>query len=132
MSGSSHDAGELGRAFVSALSAKDLEGLASLFAPRIDFRGLTPGEEWRATTPDGVVEIVLGSWFEPTDHIREVVGVEARPFAHRYQLRYRLHVENDDGVFIVEQQGYYSAKAGAITRMSMVCSGYLRSNASTG
>ncbi len=132
MVGSFDDEGELGRRFVSALSAKNLEGLATLFDPQIDFRGLTPGREWHATTPDGVVEIVLGSWFEPTDHVREVVNVEARPFADRYQLRYRLQVENDEGMFVVEQQGYYSAEGGRITHMGVVCSGYRPSKASAG
>ncbi len=122
------DGAELGRRFVSALATKDLEGLAGLFDPQVDFRGLTPGDEWRATDPDAVVEIVLGSWFEPADHVREVASVEARPFADRYQLRYRLHVQNDDGMFVVEQQGYYSAEEGRITRMGMVCSGFRPSN----
>ena len=122
----------LGRRFVSALSAKDKEGLAALFDPQVDFRGLTPGDEWRATTPDGVVEVVLGSWFEPTDHVREVMNVEAGLLEDRYQLRYRLHVENDDGMFVVEQQGYYSAEQGRITRMSVVCSGFRPSKTSAG
>jgi hypothetical protein len=126
------DEAELGRRFVNALSAKDLYGLAALFDPQVDFRGLTPGDEWRATTPEGVVEIVLGDWLEPTDHVREAVNVEARPFADRYQLRYRLHVENDDGMFVVEQQGYYSAEEGRITRMSMVCSGFRTLNQARG
>jgi hypothetical protein len=123
---------ELGRRFVSALSAKDLEGLASLFDVEIDFRGITPGNEWRATTPDEVVGIVLGSWFEPTDHVRDLVNVEVQPFADRYQLRYRLHVENDEGMFVVEQQGYYSAEEGSITRMGIVCSGFRPTDANAG
>ena len=118
------DDADLGRRFVSALSTKDLEGLAALFDPQVDFRGLTPGNEWRATTPEGVVEIVLGNWFEPTDHVQRVVNVEAQPFADRYQLRYLLHVENEEGRFVVEQQGYYSAEGERITRMSVVCSGF--------
>lgn len=129
---SPHDDAELGRRFVSALSTKDIEGLTALFDPQIDFRGLTPGNEWRATTPEGVAEIVLGNWFEPTDRVRKVVSVEARPFVDRYQLRYLLHVENEEGVFVVEQQGYYSAERECITRMSVVCSGFRPSNASTG
>lgn len=125
MVASSDDDSELGRRFVSALSDKDSEGLAALFDPQIDFRGLTPGDEWHAATPEEVVEIVLGSWFEPTDHVLEMVDVEARPFADRYQLRYRLRVENEDGMFVVEQQGYYTAEGGSITRMGVVCSGFL-------
>jgi hypothetical protein len=124
MANSNDDHAELGHRFVSALATKDLEALADLFDPQIDFRGLTPNHEWRATDPGAVVEVVLGSWFEPTDHVREVMSVEAQPFADRYQLRYRLRVENDDGISVVEQQGYYSAEGGRITRMGMVCSGF--------
>jgi hypothetical protein len=124
MVGTSDDESGLGRGFVSALSAKDMAGLTALFDPHVDFRGLTPGNEWRATNPEEVAEVVLGSWFEPTDHVREVLKVEARPFADRYQLRYRLHVENDDGMFVAEQQGYYSVEQGRIIRMSVVCSGF--------
>jgi hypothetical protein len=123
---------ELGRRFVSALVTKDPVGLEGLFDPQVDFRGLTPGDEWRATNPGAVVEIVLGSWFEPTDHVREVESVETQPFADRYQLRYRLGVENEDGMFVVEQQGYYSAAGGLITRMGMVCSGFRPSSAIAG
>ncbi|MEA2522029.1 MAG: hypothetical protein QOI81_1675 [Actinomycetota bacterium] len=118
----------LGRRFVDALSAKNTDGLAAIFDPQVDFRGLTPGNDWHATSPAGVVEIVLGSWFEPTDHVREVVYVEEGRFADRVQLRYRLRVENDEGMFVVEQQGYFSAERGSITRMSVVCSGFRPEN----
>ena len=80
MVGQADDEIRLGRSFVSALSAKDVETLAALFDPQVDFRGLTPGNEWRATTPDGVVEVVLGNWFEPTDHVREVLSAETESF----------------------------------------------------
>ncbi len=32
----------------------------------MDFRALTPGRVWDASTPDAVIdEVILGSWFEP-------------------------------------------------------------------
>ena len=58
------------RAFVEGLAAKDRDALTSTLDPKIDFRGLTPSEEWRGTTPEEVAEIVFGSWFEPKDHVR--------------------------------------------------------------
>ncbi len=39
--------------------------MTSLLASDVDFRSLTPSQEWRATTPEEVAEIVFGSWFEP-------------------------------------------------------------------
>ena len=115
---------EVGREFVRALSAKEGGSIASLLDPRIDFRGLTPGSEWRAEGPDEVLEILLGSWFEPTDLIRQVLDVQTRSVADRNHLLYRLRVENDDGMSLVEQQGYFDAPDGRITRMSLICAGY--------
>jgi hypothetical protein len=115
---------EVGREFVRALSAKDNASLASLLDTQIDFRGLTPSHEWRAENPDEVLEILLGSWFEPTDHIREILDIQTRSVADRNHLLYRLRVENDDGMSLVEQQGYFDAPDGRITRMSLICAGY--------
>ena len=117
-------ADRLARAFVEAIKAKDRDGLMSVFDPQIDFRGLTPNFEWRATTPEEVAEVVLGNWFEPTDHVREVVEVRVEPLADRHHLSYRMRVENDEGMHLVEQQSFLDAADGHITRMSVVCSGF--------
>ena len=115
---------EVGRAFVRALSEKDAGSIASLLDTNIDFRGLTPGSDWRAESPDEALEILFGSWFEPTDHIREVLEVQTRSAADRSHLLYRLRVENEDGMNVVEQQGYFDAEDGRITKMSLICAGY--------
>ncbi|MGA9160277.1 MAG: hypothetical protein WB297_05360 [Actinomycetota bacterium] len=115
---------ELARMFVNAIAAKDRTTLTSVLDPQIDFRGLTPSYEWRATTPEEVAEVVLGNWFEPTDHVREVLEVRVEPFADRHHLWYRFKVENDDGMHVVEQQSFLDAADGRITRMSVVCSGF--------
>jgi hypothetical protein len=112
------------RAFVEGLAEKDRGVLTSVLDPEIDFRGLTPSEEWRATTPDAVAEIVFGSWFEPQDHVQEVLEVRTSRVADRNELRYRLRVESEGEMFFVEQQGYFDAPAGRITRMSLICSGF--------
>ena len=112
------------RAFVEGLAEKDRGVLTSVLDPEIDFRGLTPSEEWRATTPDAVAEIVFGSWFEPQDHVQEVLEVRTSRVADRHELRYRLRVESEGEMFFVEQQGYFDAPAGRITRMSLICSGF--------
>lgn len=111
-------------AFVRALVAKDRVALEALLAPDIDFRGLTPNHEWHATTPSEVAEIVFGSWFEPHDHIREVLETQTTPVADRHHVRYRFRVESEGETYLVEQQGYFDAPDGRITRMSAVCSGF--------
>jgi hypothetical protein len=114
----------LARTFVDGIAAKDEYAIASVFDQQVDFRGLTPSNEWRATSPSEIVEIVLGSWFEPKDRVREVLEVETVRIADRHQMRYRFRVENPDGAFLVEQHAYFDAPNGAITRMSAVCSGF--------
>ncbi len=115
---------EVGREFVHALSQRDSASMAALLDAQVDFRGLTPNRDWRAESPDEVLEVLLGSWFEPTDHIREVLDVQTRSAADRNHLLYRFRVENEEGMRFVEQQGYFDAVDGRITKMSMICNGY--------
>jgi hypothetical protein len=118
------DPTELARIFVGGIVSKDREALTSVLDPEIDFRGLTPSQDWRATSPEEVAEIVFGSWFEPKDHVTEVLDLRAEPFADRHHLWYRLRVESDGEPFVVEQQAFFDAPDGSITRMSIVCSGF--------
>jgi hypothetical protein len=53
-----------------------------------------------------------------------VLDVRTRRVVDRHHLRYRFRVESEGEVFLVEQQGYFDAPDGRITRMSLVCSGY--------
>src|SRR5262245_2871121 len=118
------DGSELARAFVDAIVVKDRAALTSVLDQQVDFRGLTPNYEWRGTTADEVAEIVFGSWFEPTDHVRTVEAVEVEPLADRHHLHYRFLVENDEGMHVVEQHGFLDAADDHITRMSMMRSGF--------
>jgi hypothetical protein len=115
---------EIGSRFVSALVAKDEDALAGLFAPQTLFRGLTPGDAWKGATPPEVVEVLLGEWFEPGDHIQEVLGYETEQISDRTRLRYRLRVETEGVTYLVDQQGYLDLSDGRITRMSLMCSGF--------
>ena len=63
---------DLGSQFVAALAAKDTDRLVALFAPKVDFRVLTPGRFWAADSPQRVVDEVLYQWFEPHDVIERV------------------------------------------------------------
>jgi hypothetical protein len=116
---------EVGLRFVRALAAKDREALAAVLDPQVEFRGLTPSRSWEASNPPEVVEILLGSWFEPQDHIQETLEAEADLVEGRDRLHYRFRVQNDDGEgFLVEQHGYYDSVDGRITRMSLMCAGF--------
>jgi hypothetical protein len=119
------DGSALARSFLESMASKDRTIMISLLAVDVDFRGLTPSREWRATSPEAVAEIVFGSWFEPQDLIADIVDVETHDVAERTAVRYRLRVESEGEQFVVEQQGFLTAERGRISRMSMVCSGYL-------
>ncbi len=118
------DPQDLGVRFVRAIAEKDEPALRALFADACDFRGLTPGDTWRATTPAEIAEVVFGSWFEPFDRVQEVLESDCEPLLERSRLRYRFRVDSDGTPCLVEQEGYYTVEDGRITRMSVVCSGY--------
>jgi hypothetical protein len=108
---------------VEALAAKDHAQLASLLHPEVDFRAMTPGRFWEASTATQVVDEVLRCWFEDSDQIDEVLEVDTTRVADRERLGYRLVVSNPDGRFIVEQQAYYETSDGLISWMRAMCSG---------
>ena len=113
-----------GDAFVSALARKSADGLRDAFSASVRFRGLTPGRAWEADNREDAVNILLGCWFEPTDHIDELVSHDVHAVADRVAIRYCLKVRNDEGLFLVEQQGYLIlADDGRIADAAIVCSG---------
>jgi hypothetical protein len=116
--------GPLGARFAHALAAKDFTEVASLLHPEVDFRGMTPGRYWQATTATQVVDEVLRSWFEDGDQIDELLRVDTARLADRERVGYRLAVSNPDGSFLVEQQAYYETNKASITWMRVLCSGF--------
>jgi hypothetical protein len=114
----------LGTRFVEALAARDHARVASLLHPEVDFRGMTPGRFWEATTATQVVNEILPSWYEDRDQIDEVLQVETAWVGDRERVGYRLAVSNPDGRFLVEQQAYYETRDGLITWMRIMCSGW--------
>jgi hypothetical protein len=114
----------LGARFVAALAARDHPQVASLLHPEVDFRGMTPGRFWEASTATQVVDEILRSWYGDRDQIDEVLQVETTWVADRERVGYRLAVSNPDGRFLVEQQAYYETSNGSITWMRIMCSGW--------
>lgn len=117
--------GSVGRQFVDAVAARDEGTLLALLADDVDFKGLTPGRLWEATSPDGVVDAVLGHWFGDDDHIAGVSDVEdGEPVADTRRISYRFRVDNGDGPHVVEQQVYYRERDGQMVFARALCSGY--------
>jgi hypothetical protein len=117
---------DLGERFVRAIAAKDAPVLRDLLQPDIDFRAMTPGKFWEASTaPDLVDDIVFGRWFGPNDHIDAVEAIETATVVDRYRVGYRFRVTNDDGPFTVDQQAYFEVKDDRISWLRIMCAGYL-------
>jgi hypothetical protein len=115
----------LGADFARALAAKDAARLGKLLHPEIDFRGMTPNYHWEAGDPDGVIEILLGSWFEDSDEIQELERLdEGDDVGDRERVGYRFSVTNPDGRHVVEQQAYLTPRDGQIGWMRVLCSGF--------
>lgn len=114
-----------GPAFARALAAKDRAGLGALLAPDVDFRGLTPGRSWEASDPAGVLEVLLGSWFEDRDEVTDVLAVEeGEAVEDTHRVAYRFALRTPDGAYTAEQQAYYRAREGRITYLRILCSGF--------
>ena len=115
----------LGVRLAEAIAAKDTDALTSLLAPDLDFRALTPGKFWEATTPGDVAEVVFGTWFKVSDHVDALVHVtEGADVEDTHEVGYRLAITNADGPHTVEQQAYYRTEDGRISYLRVMCSGY--------
>jgi hypothetical protein len=116
----------LAHRFTAALAARDAAALRSLFGREVDFRALTPGRVWEASTPDALVDdVILGSWFEPGDVIQRIESVQHGQVGTRTRIGYRLRVQNPGGTFTVEQQAFLDLAGGKITWLRVLCSGFV-------
>jgi hypothetical protein len=113
-----------GLEFARAVADRSSAALAATLADVIDFAGLTPGRRWVASTPEQVVEAVLGNWFTESDRIDAATWDEGEPVVDTRHVTYRLEIVNDDGPYRVEQQVYYRTDEGRITWMRVLCSGF--------
>jgi hypothetical protein len=112
-----------GKEFAEALAAKDFLRAAEVLDPEVDFRALTPNVQWQASGPDDVVTSVLREWLEDSDEVEGLVAFESSTFADREHMSYSWRGRNEDGPYIVEQQAYFTAEAGRIVWMRVLCSG---------
>ena len=116
---------DTGVAFAHALADKDKDGLLKLLDPAVDFRGLTPGRDWDAVDANDLVDrVILGSWFEPSDHIDELESVERGDVVDRQRVAYRLVLSSGGQRYLCEQQAYYLTESDKITWLRILCSGF--------
>ena len=118
------DSADLARRFVDAIVARDAEALTATLSPTVDFKGMTPGRFWEASTPEGVVDAVLGHWFEEHDHISAVEEVTEGEVVDTRRISYRFALELAEGPYVAEQQMYYRTGPAGIAHLRIMCSGF--------
>jgi len=118
---------DVGIRFAKAFAAQDASALLDVLRPDVDFRALTPGRAWEASSAKEVVDgIMFGHWIHPSDHVEALEWVEpGRSAGPRHRVGYRLRVRNDDGAFVIDQQAYFEADNERITWLRVMCSGWV-------
>jgi len=115
----------VGERFVQALLAKDWTRVEGAVDPRIDFRALTPGRPWEATTRKDLIEEVFQQWFGPSDDIYEILAISTDRVVGRNRAVYRFRLRNPGGDYVCEQTAYYDAVEGRITNLRILCTGFM-------
>jgi hypothetical protein len=114
----------LGAEMAHAVAARDAGRLAALFATPVVFRAVTPRRFFDAETPMGVVDVVLGVWFDPSKTVTALELLETDRVGDVQKVSYRITVEMDVGPAIIEQVAYYSTEDDRISQLRLVCSGF--------
>ena len=118
------DTARLGVRLAQAVAARDAALLRSLLATPVVFRAVTPRRFWDAETPVGVVDIVLGVWFDPSKTVTGLVALETDVVADVERVGYRIEVSMETGPAVIEQVAYFTQQDGLITELRLVCSGF--------
>lgn len=113
-----------GARFAEAVARKDRAAIAAMLAPDVSFKGLTPGRFWEADDPEGVLEILFGSWFEDHDRIDAVEVDEGEPVVDTEHVAYRLSITTPDGPHVAAQQAYLRVVDDRIGHLRVMCSGF--------
>lgn len=117
----------VGERFVDALLAKDWQRVETVVDPEVDFRALTPGRPWEASESKTLVNEVFPQWFESTDEIYEILNVSSDRVVDRQRVVYRFRVRNPGGDYVCEQTAYFDEADDKITKLRILCSGFLPS-----
>lgn len=117
----------VGERFAQALLVKDWTRVESAVDPRIDFRALTPGRQWEATTRKDLIEGVFEQWFGPSVEICEILAISTDRIVDRNRIVYRFRARKPDGEYVCEQTAYYDEAKGRITNLRILCTGFLPS-----
>ena len=125
-------AATLGEQFARSLLSRDWGGVAGVLDDHVDFRGLTPGRQWEGTEARTVIDGVFKEWFEPSDEVYEILAIDTDRVVDRERVVYRARIRNDGGDFVCEQTAYYDTADNRITKLRILCSGFVPAAGRTG
>ena len=107
---------------LAALAGRDFTALEASLDPAVRFRALTPSRLYEAA---GAAEAAGYSrrWFGDADSF-EVLASEVGEVAGRQRLSYRFRLHDEDGWQVIEQLAYVDERAGLVTKLDVLCSGF--------
>ncbi len=118
----SDDELEVGRRFLTALAARDYDGLEACFQADVSFKALVPSGIRDAIGPQ-VTVAWLRRWFEDAD-LFDMQKMNVDMVVDRLHITYRIRLHKEGLMQMIEQQAYCSVDDGHITEMKLLCSGF--------
>jgi TusA-related sulfurtransferase len=122
---SSRPPSDVGAAFATAVTARDVDSLRSLLADELQFRMLLPSGPMADSGAGAAVDRIT-SWFADADPI-DVLASTSIEVAGRVAVTYRLRVHRPGGGHLIEQHLMLDvADDDRITSIDLLCSGFRR------
>jgi hypothetical protein len=115
---------DLGGRLARAVAARDERALVSLLTTPVVFRAVTPRRFFDAETPMGVVDVMLGVWFDASKTVVGLTQVDTDVVGDVERVGYRIEVEIDSQPAVIEQVAFFSQQQGRISELRIVCSGF--------
>ncbi|HXV61464.1 MAG TPA: nuclear transport factor 2 family protein [Vicinamibacteria bacterium] len=112
--------------FLDALGRRDFDALSSLLAPDIWFRALLPRKLYDLDNRRDAIA-TLRTWFGGGADF-QVLETDHHSLASREYIRYRFLLRPDwapEQWHVIEQVGFFRVKEGSISRLDLVCTGFL-------
>lgn len=113
------------RAWLDAVTARDLDRLEALLADDVWLRVLLPREVMEAHDPEAVLD-TFRSWFVTPAAIAATDAAH-HTLAGREHVRYAFRLRPAwavDTWHLIEQAGYLRVADGAVRRIDLVCTGF--------
>ena len=114
-----------GERFARSFLAKDWSKVAEVLDPEIDFRGLTPGQPWQASSARGLIDDVLSQWLGPDDDVHEIVDVSTDNVLSRGRVAYRFRIRSGGDDYVCEQTAYFDQDGDRIKKLRILCTGFI-------